>query len=286
MIGEPSSDLWRAVRAVYDSWPPDSEDVAAQLATDLGRLRTQAGEGRDGVRRLVRAVNGSWLDAAGDDMAAGLTRNGERWNTVCQLAEHQATLAGRYAQRLADVKTTITAGIAGNDRLYQLLDAVPMLHPVRDRLVDNLAHSFRDLVAEQPTGTANDPTVGLCIGASVSVPGLSFSWTGCVIEAPDGSVGLTSSHAGGLSNTLGVSATAGVGVQLSDGDTVMDQEGPFNNVSVSGGEELGVSVDADWGTGTNGQPVHTGTALVGIGAGASGRIGRSETHVWEIIPGR
>jgi len=55
---------------------------------------------------------------------------------------------------------------------------------------------------------------------------------------------------------------------------------------LSGGDEVGGSASVDWGKGTHEQPVWTATGLVGLGAGASGTLGRTNTNVTTIIHGK
>jgi hypothetical protein len=102
----------------YDSWPPDNEDNARELAdalTDLGNVAHNANADLDGTARTVSDV---WHDEAGGVLATKLTDNSRSWAGIDTSARKLAGTAGDYAMELVDAKHIIIDVIARNEAEY------------------------------------------------------------------------------------------------------------------------------------------------------------------------
>ena len=122
--------------------------------------------------------------------------------------------------------------------------------------------------------------VGVCpFGGSAANGFLGINGSACLAADSHG-LGWVFTGGGGLS--AGEGDFAGAGVVVSDGN-IDDQRGWFNYADGGAGDgEVSVSGSYAWGSGSDGQPVHTSSVLVGPGAGASVGVGRSYTKVWHI----
>jgi RHS repeat-associated protein len=122
--------------------------------------------------------------------------------------------------------------------------------------------------------------VGVCpFGGSAANAFLGVNGSVCLAADSHG-LGWVFTGGGGLS--AGEGDFAGAGVVVSDGN-IDDQRGWFTYVDGGAGDgEVSVSGSYAWGSGSNGQPVHTSSVLVGPGAGGSVGVGKSYTKVWHI----
>lgn len=295
MINEPSSPLWTAIKQMYDAWPPDNEEAANQLGTDLHHFATAAASGHADLNQIGRAIGGAWHDSAGVDMADKAGSVADDWSKIAQTAGAQGTLARNYAQALIFVKRTISNTVAANEPLYERFGASSLLHPLRTRLVNKLAGFFQRLVTQgvpkagQP-GPKNSwlhPTVGATFGASATLGIMNVGVGLGLIQSGDGHVALTFAPHVAWDSALGISAFAGGGAMISDGRLVSDQSGKFNQVGASGGDEAGVNGSYAWGNTADGRHVHDLNLQGGVGLGASinsksAQGGQSTTFVFPI----
>ncbi|HLL69342.1 MAG TPA: polymorphic toxin type 30 domain-containing protein [Micromonosporaceae bacterium] len=163
-IQEPSSPLWFAVKAIYDSWPPDDEVVAAQLGDGWRHGVEVMTRGGAALARSGGAVEAAWTDRAGSGFTATV---GEYLQVTQQLQQQMHLAAARgdtYAQELVSAKSIITATIAANEARYALLGN-PLFgalgSALRDVFATQIATFLRDMVMEKAAalaaGTAGAP---------------------------------------------------------------------------------------------------------------------------------
>ena len=277
MIAEPSSDLWAAVKQRYNAWPPDNEDVANQLGTHLGTFASAAANGHSDLNQTGQSLGEVWPDAAGSDMADKTNSVATDWSKIAQTAGTQGMLAQSYGHALSIVKQTISGTIAANEPLYELLSASSLLHPLRTRLVNNLADSFQHLVGDGTGLPKIKKTFGISLGGTFGTGLTSFGVSVGLITSPDGGLALTFSHS--KAEGLGLGPSVSAGIMESDGQSVEDQAGPFKHVEASAGDVAGTY---DWGYNKDGKPVHTWTASASAGLGEGAGYGDSSTSVWRI----
>lgn len=277
MITEPSSPLWIAIKQKYNAWPPDDEGVANQLGTDLRDFAAATSSGHADLNQTGQALSGAWHDSAGVDMADKASSVADDWSKIAKTAGAQGTLARNYAQALIFVKRTISSTVASNEPLYERLGASSLLHPLRTRLVSNLAGFFQRLVTQGapkagqqgPMNSWLHPTVGATFGASATLGIMNVGVDLGLIQSGDGHVAFTFTPHATWDSALGISAFAGGGAMVSDGRLVSDQSGKFNLVGASGGDEAGVNGSYAWGNTADGRHVHDLNLQGGVGAGAS-----------------
>ena len=111
--------------------------------------------------------------------------------------------------------------------------------------------------------------------------GLSFSgawgllgFAGSYGVAMDGCGNVSLYKEGGLGGGIGAEATVGIGVHVTNGNTIRDLNGPFANSSVGAGDGVAGTLDTLVGYGEHGEVVAGAgfTAGGGIGAGYSGTV--------------
>ncbi|MEC3976284.1 WXG100-like domain-containing protein [Amycolatopsis sp. H20-H5] len=288
-IPEPASALWTAIKQVSNSWPPDSEEVAGRLTDAWGRMSTTVSHAATGVSQAGAAAGAAWQDQAGGALDTSVGTHARQLGQLAQGGQRVAAAAAGYAKQLVAVKNKITDTVRANETLYNLL-SFPPLTGFRDQLVSTLAGRLRQMVegaaahpgeilAPGPLPIHED-TLGICVGFGVSSPLASVNDTFCLIHAPNDGWALTNSYAGGVGPAgKGLDAFAGIGVQASDGQNVGDQGGPFTHLEGSAGDGIAVGGSFDYGKTDDGRDVHTGTVLVGGGAGVGGAAGGSNTTV-------
>jgi hypothetical protein len=125
---------------------------------------------------------------------------------------------------------------------------------------------------------------------------LGFSWTysatffgvgiggmggfGAAIDGQGNIASYAFLGAGGALGTPG--AAIGVQVAGSNGDSICDLKGKFNNVSLGGGWGPDATGDAFWGPGSQGQLVQGAGLTLGAGIGASAFSGQTNTTLGPI----
>jgi len=167
----------------------------------------------------------------------------------------------------------------------QYQDAESGLYYLRARYYDPVTASFVSMdpmVAKtrQPFGygmdsplNSSDPTglntSGICASFGVTVPGLHFGVSGCVVVDDHGNVGTTVTTVSGF--VVGASASGIVMLQGSNADTIYDLGGPFSNAGGSAGEVVVGGVKGYKGKDSCGlHDVYVGEAgLVEVHAGGS-----------------
>lgn len=322
MIGEPSSPLWAAVKAAYDSWPPDNEDNAKRLAEELRGLGDTAS---DGGRRLcgnANAVRETWLDEAGGVFTDKTTETGEKWSERGAEAVRLAGTVEQYAAELTFVKQTITAVIALNEPRYttfrlrkpslaaQLAAAIaeylralvggeaPAARTGEPGLLDGIAQVAGKAVDSAWTLAFGAGTTGPAVGASFAVPGATGGLNVAVVRDQHGDFYLVngSSFSGA---TPGFGAFAGVGVTSgfeSDGSPMLDGRdmgGRSYHVGAGAAEGIGGQISYDYSTNTPNpgdpnakKPTSSVTGLGGLGTpGASAEAGLSTGRAVPLTPG-
>lgn len=163
-IQEPSSPLWTAVKAVYDSSPPDLEEVA-----------TQAGDGwrggvdvlHGGATQSTAAATGAqqaWMDPQGTTFAGDVTAQADVMGEIQGQMLLAAARADTYAQQLVSAKSTIVSTIATYEPIYALLGN-PLFGDLgrwlQVQLATSIGDNLRDMIAEAAaslaTGTPGTP---------------------------------------------------------------------------------------------------------------------------------
>ncbi len=118
MIPEPANELYAAVKAIANPWPPDSEEAAQQLGTawtNAGNSVTQAGTQ---IGAVASALTSAWPDPAGAALGTQIAGCAKALQQVGQSATQLAGMATQYGQVLVEVKTAITKTIAANLPTY------------------------------------------------------------------------------------------------------------------------------------------------------------------------
>jgi hypothetical protein len=151
-IPEPSSPLWAAVKAVYDSWPPDDETVAQQLGDSWRRGVDEWARAATGTADAGTAAHAVWMDSVG---ASFNGRLGEASQTMDELQQQMQTVGvrgDRYAQALVAAKTAITSNIAANEANYALLGSPlfgAMGPALQQGFATQIAHNLKAMIAER-----------------------------------------------------------------------------------------------------------------------------------------
>ncbi|MHB8624445.1 MAG: RHS repeat-associated core domain-containing protein [Sulfuricaulis sp.] len=113
--------------------------------------------------------------------------------------------------------------------------------------------------------------------------GVGIGVTGGFGFAIDGHGNITTYGYGGKGGALGTpGASGGVQIAVSNGNTVCDLVGPFNNANLGGGWGPDATGDAFWGTGSQGQRVEGGGLTIGGGIGGSAFVGQTNTQLGNI----
>lgn len=305
MIPEPSSPLWSAVKAMYDSWPPDNEDDAHQLGTVLRRLGDAAFQARSDLHDNAQAVHNAWYDEAGTVMVEKIIENAGDWASVNSYAQHLGRVAEKYANDLVAVKQAIVDTIAKNERQYvelrfrQPFLAIQFAAAIADHfrrmvggakpvsgdkpgLMDRIGNALGDAADTAWTLAFGEDTGGPCIGASGSA-GVSGGFSACLVRDPEGNFAIVNSVTGGLAPTEVPGGVGGVGVVTSNAPTVDKLAGTAGHVGVSAADVAGGSVSYDRALDGSTYAV---TGIAGVGAGGVGAdAGWTQTKVMPVTPG-
>lgn len=310
VITEPSSPLWTAIKQKYNAWPPDNEDVAYQLGTDLGTFSSAASAGHTDLHQTGQALGGVWRDSAGAALMDKATSVAGDWSRIAQAAGTQGALARNYAQALTFVKQTISGTVAANEPLYELLSASSLLHPMRTTLVNRLADGFWQLVGDGASGLGqtnggllsvlkpvtsavggavnwvrhewDTKTFGIGLGGSLSAYVFAGGASVSLVHTPQG-WGVTETLANEVGVNSGPGAQGGLLFTYSDGQNPSDQGKSFNVYEAGAGDELGVSGSYAEGHNDAGQDIHDYSGWIGASTpGAGGNVGRSYTWVQHI----
>lgn len=277
MIAEPTSDLWHEVKAIYNAWPPDNEEVAAALSGHLSDFGSAATTGHGDLRQTGRALAAAWPDAAGAIAVGKVGPVADDWSKIAQTSGYLAGAARQYASALTSVKNIITGTIAASEPMYELFKTTSLLAPLRHKLVSGLAANFRRLVGEDVPPTAGKPqqqqhnswlhpSFGMVLGGSISLGPINFGITAGVIQDKSGHLALIWGPQGTANSQWSYGGFLGGGFLFSDGARVQDQAGPFNQVGGSVGDEAAADGSYAWGHSDDGA-VHDVTVMGGLGEG-------------------
>ncbi|EME50466.1 hypothetical protein [Amycolatopsis decaplanina] len=301
MIGEPASILWSAVKALYDSWPPDNEDNATLLSQRLRDLARNADDSGNRLHGNANAVRDAWLDEAGGVFADKIDANGADWSHCGADAARLAGIAERYAAELTRVKQTIIRVITQNEVRYDELRrhspalavqfAAAIAAYLRDLvggealasesgpgLMDRIKQAAGDAFDSAWTLTFGAGTAGPAIGASGSVLGFSVGYNVALVRDQEGNFWIVNGSSLSLT-TPGLGGSAGIGVTAGfDGDNNpirngKDLGGESHHGGVTAAGPVGGQVSYDHDT-SNGN--WSSTTLAGIGTrGVDPEFGRS-----------
>ncbi|MDA3647206.1 hypothetical protein LZ318_12905 [Saccharopolyspora indica] len=146
-LPEPANELYAAVKAISNPWPPDDE----ALVGELGRAWRTAGEAATQaagqVEASCQAVAASWQDLAGSAFGSKLTSGAQALQKISLGATGLAGSADRYAQELLDAKTIITQSIAQHLPLYRQLALMPGGPGAQAKLAADLAGQLGAMIA-------------------------------------------------------------------------------------------------------------------------------------------
>jgi len=120
------------------------------------------------------------------------------------------------------------------------------------------------------------------MGFSVSGSLFGFSGTAFIGFAIDGNGDIAPIYGAGGGLGVGAGVSGGVFIGTSNGNTVCDLGGPFDNLSLGGGWGPDATGDAFYGHGTQGQTVLGGTLTLGPGLGATSFAGITGTNVGPV----
>ncbi|MBB4689078.1 WXG100-like domain-containing protein [Amycolatopsis jiangsuensis] len=114
MIPEPANELYAAVKAMANPWPPDNEEFAQQLGAAWQTVGDSATKASTQVSALQQGLASMWRDEAGAGFGARLSGGVMSLQQIGQSSAQLAASAIRYAQVLVEIKTAITKTIAAN----------------------------------------------------------------------------------------------------------------------------------------------------------------------------
>jgi len=117
-VAEPANELWTAVKAIANPWPPDDEDAVATLADDWRKAGETANLAGTELSDQRQAAQQAWGDQAGQTMGQQIGAGTVTLESQRQGAEQQAAMADRYAQALTSVKNAIVQSITTNLPAY------------------------------------------------------------------------------------------------------------------------------------------------------------------------
>ncbi|OZM74717.1 hypothetical protein CFN78_00265 [Amycolatopsis antarctica] len=159
-IAEPSNELWAAVKAIDNSWPPDNEDNVRTLAEDWRKAGETAHLAGTELSDARGAAEQAWADQAGQAMGQQINQGTVTLDGQRQGAEQQAAMADRYAQSLIDVKNAIVQVIEVNLPAY-LQMGNPMYGAAgaaqQQQFAAEIAQRIKALVAEKSQGLQAPP---------------------------------------------------------------------------------------------------------------------------------
>lgn len=308
MIPEPSSLLWVRVKAIYDSWLPDSEDNARELGSVLRGFGDSAFKGKVDLDHNAYRIHHAWADEAGDVMVQAISENAVQWEMVGRGDQSLPDFVEHYAALLTEVKQAIVGTIAVNEQAYQELLAERDVSSAQ-QFAESIAEYLRRLVggegpASAPKSSLLDKlgdavgeafdqawdfsfgeTGGPCIGGSSSLMGLGIGASACLVRDQNGDWAIAQSvTTSGTGKVPG--GVIGVGKVMSNAPTVNDLSGTAVNIGVIAGFEVGGSASLDIGSDSNDEPVYAVTGVVGVGIGGTGLgVGLTNTEVTEVSPG-
>ncbi|MCE6997997.1 hypothetical protein LZG04_24825 [Saccharothrix sp. S26] len=242
-IPEPSSPLWTAVKAIYDSWPPDDEAAAARLA-DAWQLAVdtvttsaeETGRARDGACAAWQDDGGAELGLRVDQYLAELAGLGQRMARLQVRADH-------YRQELHSAKTAIVDNITQNEVVYALLANPVMIRgfgpgvDLRHDFATTIANHLRDMIMRKAAalrwdGAAPPPVNREPVLAFGHYAHTALDVAGLVVDTADlanavwylaeGEYGEAARSALGAVPVAGMGATAAKVAQVADavGDAV------------------------------------------------------------------
>jgi hypothetical protein len=159
-VAEPANELWTAVKAIANPWPPDDEDAVAALADDWRKAGETANLAGTELSDQRQAAQQAWGDQAGQTMGQQIGAGTVTLESQRQGAEQQAAMADRYAQALTSVKNAIVQSITTNLPAYLQLGN-PMYGAAgpakQQEFARQVAAQLQALVASQTQGMHAPP---------------------------------------------------------------------------------------------------------------------------------
>lgn len=184
-VAEPDNELWTAVKAISNPWPPDDEEEVARVADDWRKAGETADLAGTELYRARQASEQAWRDQGGDVMAGRLSGGVVTLESQRQGAEQQAALADRYAQALINVKNAIVHTINTNLPVYlqlgnPLYGAVGLAQ--QQAFAHLIARQLQEMVAAQTQGLQAPPRAP----ESDTALGALGDWAGAVSAVAGG----------------------------------------------------------------------------------------------------
>lgn len=223
--------------------------------------------------------------------------------SVTQLVSHSGTVEAQYAYDPYGNRTLVSGtllsdiGYAGyfshaasgvDFTLHRAYDPTHARWLNRDPIGEVGGINLYDYVGGNPI-SYYDPLglwtfqMGLSISYSFTIGGIGIGGTASIGFALDGYGNIASYGYYGGGGALGTPGfSGGVNTAVSNGDTVCDLAGPFQNVSLGGGWGPDATGDAFWGEGSHGQLVEGAGLTLGVGVGASAFSGATNTVLGPI----
>ncbi len=124
-------------------------------------------------------------------------------------------------------------------------------------------------------------TIGFCVGGSV-VAGVGIHGQACIQGNLHG-LGGTATIGAGLSG--GIAAEIYGGATVSNAERICELTGPFTEVTVAGGEGVGVSGSGAIGTSSTGREIGVGEGTVGLRFGSPVRVTAGISETWGVEVG-
>ncbi|SEF37622.1 hypothetical protein SAMN05421837_114183 [Amycolatopsis pretoriensis] len=159
-VAEPANELWTAVKAIANPWPPDDEDQVADLADDWRKAGETANLAGTELSDQRQAAQQAWSDQAGQAMGQNIGKGAVTLESQRQGAEQQAAMADRYAQALTSVKNAIVQAVNANLPAYLQLGN-PMYGAAgqakQQEFARQVAAQLQALVAAQTQGMHAPP---------------------------------------------------------------------------------------------------------------------------------
>lgn len=120
-LAEPSSELYAKVKAIWDPWPPDSEDAARSLGQAWRQASATTNRAAAGVGAVRSSVGDAWRDQAGATYQAKLGEGAQSLAGLGHSMLGPTQSAQHYGAQLTDAKSVIIRTIATNQAAYEQL---------------------------------------------------------------------------------------------------------------------------------------------------------------------
>ncbi|MEC3975605.1 alpha/beta hydrolase [Amycolatopsis sp. H20-H5] len=172
-LAEPAGPLWTAVKALYDSWPPDSEDVAQQLQDGWRRADVTMTQAGGQLGQVGGVLPGTWQDGAGTVLHGRVNAHVQQVSGLSEGMRHQSVLADRYASTLRATKQTIAQSVESTSPLYAALGS-PQLGvaglAMQQIVAARLAEQLKVMVLGEAAALSTGQTQGTTLPADATPP--------------------------------------------------------------------------------------------------------------------